>query len=192
MAGAECNDFLTPSAQTVKTRTRSPCTNTEQESTQTLGCSAAELHGRQRRIWGEATAEKTASPIVSSRTEFRDKWEFGASTELRGPETCRAQGAAPTCGWAKGAGLPQPRDPLTTRSQGLWPHKVQLGTARHCSDLAALILPTATLKQYLQADGTIRWWATLSWRWTSSSCYRQLWYLSPYTHLQKPYSKEQS
>lgn len=132
------------------------------------------------------------APRQETCTEFRDKWEFGASTELRGPESCRAQGAAPTCGWAKGAGLPQPRDPLTTRSQGLWPHKVQLGTARHCSDLAALILPTATLKQYLQADGTIRWWATLSWRWTSSSCYRQLWYLSPYTHLQKPYSKEQS
>lgn len=78
------------------------------------------------------------------------------------------------CGWARGAGLPQPRDPLTTRSQGLWPcNKVQLGTTRRCSDIAALILPTATLKQHLQADETMRWWATLSWRWTITSCYQQ-------------------
>lgn len=98
MAGAECNDFLIPSAQTVKTRTRSPCTNTEQESTQTLGCSAAELHGKDKGVSEERQQlRKQPAPLLAPRqetcTEFRDEWEFEASTELRGPEasTLRAE-----------------------------------------------------------------------------------------------------
>lgn len=42
------NDFLTPLAQTLKTRTRSPCTNTEQESTQISRYSTAELHSKDK------------------------------------------------------------------------------------------------------------------------------------------------
>lgn len=54
-----------------------------------LNCRAPQQ--RWTRTWGEATAEKIASPIVSSTSrdrhrEFRGEWEFGASTGLRGPE----------------------------------------------------------------------------------------------------------
>lgn len=42
------NDFLTPLAQTLRTRTRSPCTNTEQESTQISRYSTAELHSKDK------------------------------------------------------------------------------------------------------------------------------------------------
>lgn len=74
---------------------------------------------------------------------------------------CRAQEAAPICSWERG------------HSQGLWLCKAQLGTARCCSDLPLSSCLQWPWNNTYRQTGWIRWWATLSWRWTITSCYQQ-------------------
>lgn len=163
----------------LKTRTRIPSLNTEQESVQNAGCANSKLHSKdkagfgERAIQAEVTVEKTASPAVTSTPWDRHQEVSG---DLGLPEAlmlAQTMGAPAKTGHAGSLTIP--------------------GSARSCSDLPVLLsLPTATQKRHPGADRTMRCWVVLRLRWTATSCYQQLGYFFPnMPHLQKPSSKEQ-
>lgn len=82
MAGAQCNDFLTPSEQTVKTEMRIPV--------QSKGCSTSQLHskdgagfGERRRGQRRQLRKKPAPRLAPRETcrEIRDERGLGGSPE---------------------------------------------------------------------------------------------------------------
>lgn len=129
----------------------------------------------------------------------RDEWEFGASTELRGPEAftlsaelrkqhphAAERGVLPAL--AKGA--------LDNTFSGSLTMQGPAGDSQMLLRPSTLILPTVTLKQHLQADRMDKVMGYPQLKMNNHlllSTTPPAQALSPYTpHLQKPYSKEQS
>lgn len=143
MAGATCNDFLTPSEQMAKTETRIPV-----QSKIPPGPRGAQppRSTAQSRVWGEATraeaaAETGASPAVSSASrhmhrEFRDERALGGSPLALALDAELREQHRPAAG--RGAAA-RPGHPSSGRDGTRWvaaharPGRGQPGTGRSSS-----------------------------------------------------------